>query len=242
MDRDAPDPRVDLLVALAGPAVSLVLGVLAAAAALALPDRHGGRPARLPARRRATSWWRSSTSLPGLPLDGGRALRAAVWALTGDRHRGTEVAGWAGRAVAVLHRRWRVLAAVPAGRCSPCSALVFMLLIAVTLWQGAGQSIRLARISRRFPLVDLAPAGPAGVRRAGRHAAGRGAAPGRARPAGATPRWPWPTRPAGWSALVDRGAADGGAGRAAALGGGRHGGPEAGRLARAAGRPAPARR
>ncbi len=31
-----------------------------------------------------------------------------------------------------------------------------MLLVAFTLWQGAGQSIRLARISRRFPLVDLA--------------------------------------------------------------------------------------
>ncbi len=33
-------------------------------------------------------------SLPGLPLDGGRALRAGVWALTRDRHLGTEVAGW----------------------------------------------------------------------------------------------------------------------------------------------------
>jgi hypothetical protein len=31
-----------------------------------------------------------------------------------------------------------------------------MLLIAATLWQGAGQAIRLARISRRVPLIDLA--------------------------------------------------------------------------------------
>ncbi len=38
MDRDAPSPRVDLLVSLAGPAVSAVLGVLAVAATLALPE------------------------------------------------------------------------------------------------------------------------------------------------------------------------------------------------------------
>ncbi|MBN9327568.1 MAG: site-2 protease family protein, partial [Cellulomonas sp.] len=38
--------------------------------------------------------------LPGLPLDGGRLLEAAVWAGTRDRSRGTEVAGWVGRAVA----------------------------------------------------------------------------------------------------------------------------------------------
>jgi len=34
--------------------------------------------------------------------------------------------------------------------------LVLMLLVALTLWQGASQAIRVARISRRFPLVDLA--------------------------------------------------------------------------------------
>src|SRR4029453_9492947 len=39
MDRDAPTPRVDALVSLAGPAVSLVLGGLATAATVALPDR-----------------------------------------------------------------------------------------------------------------------------------------------------------------------------------------------------------
>jgi len=34
--------------------------------------------------------------------------------------------------------------------------LAFVLLVVFTLWQGAGQSIRLARMTRRFPLVDLA--------------------------------------------------------------------------------------
>ena len=40
--------------------------------------------------------------LPGLPLDGGRALSAAVWRATGRRHTGTVVAAWAGRVLAVL--------------------------------------------------------------------------------------------------------------------------------------------
>ena len=36
--------------------------------------------------------------VPGLPLDGGRVLKAAVWQVTGDTHRGTIVAAWGGRA------------------------------------------------------------------------------------------------------------------------------------------------
>src|SRR5687767_11167584 len=39
MERDAPTPRADLVISLAGPAVSAVLGVAAVAATLALPER-----------------------------------------------------------------------------------------------------------------------------------------------------------------------------------------------------------
>lgn len=40
--------------------------------------------------------------VPGLPLDGGRVLRAAVWGVTGNPNRGTVVAGWAGRVIALM--------------------------------------------------------------------------------------------------------------------------------------------
>jgi CBS domain-containing protein len=40
--------------------------------------------------------------LPGLPLDGGRVLRAILWRLGGDLGRATVAAAWAGRVVAVV--------------------------------------------------------------------------------------------------------------------------------------------
>ncbi|MEV4659430.1 M50 family metallopeptidase [Micromonospora sp. NPDC049301] len=152
MDRDAPSPRVDLLVSLAGPAVSAVLGAVAVAATLALPS---GTVAHQLAFQLAVSNVIVAlfNILPGLPLDGGRALRAAVWGLTRDRHRGTEVAGWAGRVVALGTVALVVLLTL-ADYLAPL-ALPLMLLVAVTLWRGAGQSIRAARVSRRFPLIDL---------------------------------------------------------------------------------------
>jgi Zn-dependent protease len=152
MERDAPNPRVDLLVSLAGPAVSAVLGVVAVAATLALPDRT---LADQLAFQLAVSNVIVAVFnlLPGLPLDGGRALRAAVWAVTRDRHTGTEVAGWVGRAVALGTAALAVVLTL-AGVLAPL-ALPLTLLVALTLWRGAGQSVRAARITRRFPLIDL---------------------------------------------------------------------------------------
>ncbi|MEV4482802.1 site-2 protease family protein [Micromonospora coxensis] len=153
MDSDAPTPRVELLVSLAGPAVSAVLGAVGVGLTLALPT---GTLAHQLALQLALSNVVVAifNMLPGLPLDGGRALRAAVWAATRDRHRATEVAGWVGRAVAVGTAGLVVLLTVE--RLLVPLALPLMLLVAVTLWRGAGQSIRYARISRRVPSIDLA--------------------------------------------------------------------------------------
>ncbi|HEX5596989.1 MAG TPA: site-2 protease family protein [Micromonosporaceae bacterium] len=152
MDRDTPSPRVELLVSLAGPAVSLLLGLLAVAATYALPDRT--LPNQLAFQLAVSNVIVAAFNiLPGLPLDGGRALRAAVWAFSRDRHLGTEVAGWVGRGVAL---GTLVLVAVLTGiRVLSPFGLALMLLVSFTLWQGAGQSVRSARISRRFPLIDL---------------------------------------------------------------------------------------
>ncbi|WBB82312.1 site-2 protease family protein [Micromonospora sp. WMMD882] len=152
LERDAPTPRADLVISLAGPAVSAALGAAAVAATLALPDRT--LPHQLAFQLAVSNVVVAVFNvLPGLPLDGGRALRAAIWAVTRDRHLATEIAGWVGRAVAlgtavavVLLTLQEVLLPL---------ALPVLLLVAVTLWRGAGRSIRVARMSRRFPLVDL---------------------------------------------------------------------------------------
>ena len=44
--------------------------------------------------------------VPGLPLDGGRVLKAAVWGATGDVLKGTVVAAWTGRVTAVAALTW----------------------------------------------------------------------------------------------------------------------------------------
>ncbi len=152
MDRDAPTPRVELLVSLAGPAVSALLGGLAVAATLATPDHTLAHQLALQLAL-SNVIVAVFNVLPGLPLDGGGALRAVLWRITRDRHRATEVAGWVGRAVAVGTAGLVVLLTVQ--RVLVPLALPLMLLVAVTLWRGAGQSIRYARISRRVPLLDL---------------------------------------------------------------------------------------
>jgi Zn-dependent protease len=153
MDRDAPSPRVDALVSLAGPAVSLVLGAIATGATLALPDHTaaGQIAFQLAASNVLVAVF---NVLPGLPLDGGRALRAGIWALVKDRNRATVAAGWAGRvlalATALLAFWFNYRGALT------IFGLLFVLLVVFTLYQGAGQSIRLARMTGRFPLIDLA--------------------------------------------------------------------------------------
>jgi Zn-dependent protease len=152
MDHDAPSPRIDALVSLAGPAVSLLLGGLGTLATLALPDRTVGDQIafQLAVSNILVAFF---NVLPGLPLDGGRALRAGMWALLKDRDRATQVAGWAGRGIAmataaVVFTLYRLNVITLFG-------MAFILLVAFTLWQGAGQSIRLAGMTRRFPLIDL---------------------------------------------------------------------------------------
>jgi Zn-dependent protease len=84
--------------------------------------------------------------LPGLPLDGGQIVSALVWRVTGRRGTGFVVAGWLGRVVAVATVGWFVL--VPFLRGSPGDAfgMVFPIVIAAFLWQGATGAIRAGRI------------------------------------------------------------------------------------------------
>ncbi|MGH3683054.1 MAG: M50 family metallopeptidase, partial [Natronosporangium sp.] len=151
MERDAPTPRAELLVSLTGPAVSLVLGLAAAAVAAVLPDGAVRQVAILVAM--ANLIVAVFNSLPGLPLDGGRALRAAVWAGTGSQQRGTVVAARCGQVVGAATGVAAVWLYV-SGWVSEFG-LVLMILVAFSLWQGATVSARVARLSGMVPLIDV---------------------------------------------------------------------------------------
>jgi len=89
--------------------------------------------------------------VPGLPLDGGRVLRAAVWKVTGNPHQGTIVAGWGGRVAALLVLAYPFVRQLFFDRAADITDYVFALVIASFLWNGASASIMSARVRRRLP-------------------------------------------------------------------------------------------
>lgn len=104
----------ELRIALAGPAVSLVLGAAFLLVAVALP---------LPAAVDGVVFWLGQINLyllvfnllPALPLDGGRALRALLWARRGDFISATRTAATLGRAFGQLLVAGGVLLAILVG-------------------------------------------------------------------------------------------------------------------------------
>jgi Zn-dependent protease len=89
--------------------------------------------------------------VPGLPLDGGRVLRAGVWKVTGSPHQGTIVAGWGGRVAALLVLVYPFARQFLFDRPATITDYVFALIIASFLWNGASASIMSARVRRRLP-------------------------------------------------------------------------------------------
>lgn len=149
--RDPQRARDELLISAAGPAVSLVLtgAFLAGALATSSHTVFGILCVLL--------FWSNLVVavfnlVPGLPLDGGRMLRALVWGAGGTRMRGTRVAAWTGRAFAVLI----ALSALAVDRSTwGYGAGLVTIVLAVYLWAGASQSLRVAEMYYRLPQVSL---------------------------------------------------------------------------------------
>ena len=97
-------PRDEILIALAGPAVSLGLALLFGTLATVV-QAGGGSASELPAGMLMwlgrINWMLALFNcVPGFPLDGGRVLRGIVWATTGSFERATRYAATSGSIVA----------------------------------------------------------------------------------------------------------------------------------------------
>ncbi|HET7477294.1 MAG TPA: site-2 protease family protein [Dermatophilaceae bacterium] len=147
-------PGPSALVALAGPAAN---AALAAFGWLLLPFVSGDIGALLMGAAVWTNGFVAAFNLlPGLPLDGGFLLEAAVWRLTGSRQRGLLVAGWCGRVVAVLAVAWVLARPLLRGEQPSLFQVVWGGLIGAFLWTGASGAIRAGAAGTALDRIPLA--------------------------------------------------------------------------------------
>lgn len=159
IEKETETPGREFLLAFVGPLLSLVLAGIFYAGLYAVEP--GTVPAVLLGGLMISNLIVAVFNLlPGLPLDGGRMLRAVVWKITGNAMSGTVAAAWVGRALAVT-----VLIGLPlltrtgllgnntesvSGFTTVTDALLAAILAAI-IWTGAGNSLRMARLREHLP-------------------------------------------------------------------------------------------
>jgi Zn-dependent protease/predicted transcriptional regulator len=107
IEGEATDAKTEFWVAIAGPIASLIIGFGCLALAAGLGWR---RPAEPRTVMTAVLVWLGYINvalavfnmIPGFPLDGGRVLRAIVWAISKNADRSTRIAARVGQVVAFL--------------------------------------------------------------------------------------------------------------------------------------------
>jgi len=149
IEKEPPTPLQEFLVSAAGPVTSL--GLAAIAYALTKVLTGGIASIIVDQLFRANLIVGVFNLLPGLPLDGGRILRAGVWKVTGRATQATIIAAWAGRVLAALI----VLVPVVLLHSSLGSLVsyywLWLVVIAAFIWVQSGQAIKAARVRSRLP-------------------------------------------------------------------------------------------
>ena len=152
IEEEPPTPGKEFLVSAAGPAMSLLLAAIGIGVNV-LFSLHGIPRALLDRLILANAVVGVFNLLPGLPLDGGRVLRAALWKLTGRSGQATEWAAWAGRIIAigmvVLVLAW------PGAQFALVGGYgIWFIAVAAFMWMSAGQALRSSRVRERLPNIQ----------------------------------------------------------------------------------------
>jgi Zn-dependent protease len=157
IDGEPETPRQEFWVSVVGPLSSLGVALVAFLASLVAP---GGLIGLALSGLALTNLFVGIINLvPGLPLDGGRVLKAAVWGITGDTHRGTIVAAWGGRVVALLAFGYPLVVDKLLDVQPSVVDFVFAGVISMFLWTGATAALESAKVRSRLPYLvarDLA--------------------------------------------------------------------------------------
>lgn len=164
MRKEAPTPRAELLIALAGPAVSFVIGGLCFVFVELTEAMQ---------RPRGSQGWIMLGALlgfvnmqlglfnmiPGFPLDGGRVLRAGLWAWGNDFYRATKQAAVVGLVFGVMFGLVGLVmmyGAVSGGlSASMASNGGWILIIGVFLFAAALASLRQAAMRQSLATVPI---------------------------------------------------------------------------------------
>jgi Zn-dependent protease/CBS domain-containing protein len=150
IEREPQTPGREFLVSAAGPALSLALAAGGYGLMRAVPAATIGGTL-VSQLRWANLVVGIFNLLPGLPLDGGRMLRAGIWKLTGRPAASTIAAAWAGRVLAVALFAVPFATGAVTGAGGDTVTIVWLAVIAAFMWTGAGQAIKATRFRERLP-------------------------------------------------------------------------------------------
>ncbi|AFY91781.1 site-2 protease family protein [Chamaesiphon minutus] len=153
LEKESDSPANAFWVAIAGPAVSLVIAAILTG--LGFATHITGPLAAIAAVLAAINLSLGLFNLiPGLPLDGGNILKAIVWKVTGNQYKGVKIASIVGQAFGWVAIASGLLPVFLYGSFDN----FWNLLIGSFLLQNAGKSAQYARVQERLTGLTVADA------------------------------------------------------------------------------------
>jgi Zn-dependent protease/CBS domain-containing protein len=157
--KEPPSAKAEFFMAIAGPATSVVIGVVGLGVSFLIDPRavalSNAEAIQAVAGYLGTVnlYLAAFNMIPGFPLDGGRVLRSAIWAITGDRTKATTIAARGGQVVAVGFGAFVFYEVIVLHEASG----LWLGLIAYFLWNAASSSLQQERITSAVGGAKVGP-------------------------------------------------------------------------------------